>query len=343
MSEEIQDVNNEDISSVSQDVTQDTSSVSADDKSTTEARSDEKPDGVKDETLKDHIKKVMDKQSKVKSEEAPPEGEVKNDLKDSQDEEDKSVDTEIRNHPAFKKIQSERKAARAERDKVLKELETYKPQAEQFTKIDGFLKENSVSSEDAGQALKLVALSRSNPREFARVISDMAKQWSGYVGEVLPDDLQTQVNEGLISEDLAKQYAKTRADANISNQKLESEKAIRQTYEANEQQRQRETLLNSWIDQATKIDPNLNEKMNFISSRMMEITSVEGYPKNQNEVWDRLNRAYTEVNESLKKFQPVKPIVHAAPQTHSGGSRSATIGQDPDNLAWERAFASART
>jgi len=269
--------------------------------------------------------------------------------KDKDEDEDKTAPLEIRNHPAFQKVIAQRRSAKQERDKVLKErdtitkeLETYKGHAAQYQQIDTFLKTNGVSYKDAGDALKLAALAYKDPAQFAVKIQELAQQWGAYVGNILPADLQREVDEGLITEGRAQELAKARGQVAIREQQIQQQdQKIAASDNATEMQT-RQQLLENWMDQVSKTDSAIEKKLPFITDRMSQIRAAEGDPKNVQEVWNRLNRAYQDVTERLRTFQPPRPTTPSVPQP-TGMTRGAIAAPTTFEGALDAALANLGT
>ena len=88
-------------------------------------------------------------------------------------------------------------------------------------------------------------------------------------------------------------------------------------------------MLNTWVDQTSKTDLQVSDKLPLMTDKVARMAQKEGPPKNDNEVWERFNRAYEEVNNDLKKFQPTKPPVNPSPK--STGAPAAPVSQ-PDSF-----------
>lgn len=346
-----QDVNTPAASSATSDVNNAASS-SASDAQTPSASSTDNG-GKQKEALSwtDRVTNAIENITKRKTSEASPTtetkeqkqeqpaqaGEINKDGTETTEVDDEKSAGEFKDHPVFKKIIAERKAARAERDKALKEVEVYKKDAEGYRTVDTFLKTNNVSYEDAGEALKLAALARTNPTEFYKRLTGLAGQWGQHLGEVLPPDLQKQVDEGMVAEDVARELARTRGQVATTQAQLAQREQQVQEADTRTELKMREQLVESWITQVRNTDPEIEKKLNLISSRLTEILVKEGNPRDANEMWARMNRAYTDINNHLKGFQPAKPMTPAAPQS-TGTPRGGVPAPQNYNDAWETAF-----
>ena len=269
--------------------------------------------------------------------------------KDKDEDEDKTAPLEIRNHPAFQKVIAQRRSAKQERDKVLKErdnitkeLETYKGHAEQYQQVDNFLKTNGVSYKDAGEALKLAALAYNDPAQFAVKIQELAQKWGSYVGNILPEDLQREVDEGLITESRAQELAKARGQVAIREQQIQHKDQRIAASDSAQEMQAKEQLLDNWMDQVSKTDSAIEKKLPFITDRMSQIRAAEGDPKNVQEVWNRLNRAYQDVNTRLRTFQPPRPTTPSVPQP-TGMTRGAIAAPTTFEGALDAALANLGT
>lgn len=309
-------------------------------------------------TLKESIDTALDKMTKPKVEEkSEAKAEQKSEAEGDQvktgdtdsaesDNPDKDVPQEIHNQPWFKKLLAERKQARQERDQVRREVEEFKHDATQFRTIQNFLNESNVDPRDAAQALQLTRLAYDNPKEFYNQLIGMTKEWGERLGVTLPPDLQKKVDEGFVDLETAKELAKTRSDAEIEKTANERLLEQRQAEQQRAEMSQRQTMIQSWAEQVSKTDPDLKKVMPYVADRVVRMKDQMGAPRTQQEAWDRLNKAYTEVKTELRTFMPPKPAIPSGQQpSQMMRSTVATPGnfQDALSMAIDKAMSGTKT
>jgi len=282
-------------------------------------------------TLRDKIQEGIEKIRKgAEKKDSPPEvteqikdqkSEQTDDAEDPVSEAEKTAPVDLKNHPVFKQVLSERKQARKERNKALKELETYKVDATNHRRVQQFLQENSVSSKDAAEALKLAALAYNDPQKFFTQLKGMYEMWSQHLGMQLSPDLQQKVQDGYISQDDAEALSRAQAERDLV--KAQNQKMQERVHETDTQKeiQFRTRLFEDWAGQTSKTDPDLPKKLTLIAGRLRDIAASEGDPSSADDAWNRLSRAHKEVTESIRQFQQPRQPIQASP-TSTGATRA---------------------
>lgn len=252
-----------------------------------------------------------------------PETEVNQDKKadgqpeDEVSEEEKKAPTEIQNHPAFKQVVNERTQARRKLNAALKEVEVYKTDATRYQSLQTYLTQNEVPQEDAATAIKFAAMWRNDPEKLLVELDRMRHEIGTKLGKVLPKDLQDEVDQGLITEERASELAREKGRVAIQTEQIQRSQERSQAQQQTEEFNFRVKLTENWAGQLSKTDPDLQRKFPMITERLNFLLRTEGDPKDAQAAWDRLNRAYTDVNARLKSFVPPKPATNPIPP--SGG------------------------
>lgn len=255
---------------------------------------------------------------------------------DDVSDEEKAADEEWRSHPATKAIFAERKKARAERDEALQKAKEFETDAKQYGQLRAFQEQYNVNDTDAATALKMAALAMQDPRKFAETIRQMADQWSEHTGISIPNDIQQRLDAGLIDEATAQELALARADSKLAATRNEQVVQKQTKTQAETETQYREQLFENWAGQVSKTDTDLQRKLPMIVDRMRGILAKEGDPGSPQAAWDRLNRAYKEVNDQIGAFRPAPKPTNPTPRT--SGVRA---GSTPNPKNFEEAFDSA--
>lgn len=255
-------------------------------------------------------------------------------------EEEKNAPKEINEHPAFKKVISERTQARRERDEALQQVETFKTDAERYGQIQNYLNENKVTNDDAANALRLTALANKDPHAFFKEIAGMAQQYGEQLGYFLPADLQQKVKEGVVDVATAKELAKNRADNAVKSRQIEHNTQNERQRSTQAQAEEHKNLATQWATQKSQTDLDLQKKMPLVADAVARIWQSEGVPKNQKDAWDRMERAYEQVSNRLKGFTtPARPEtrqkVPPSTQMKAGSQRAPTTYEESMDAAFE--------
>lgn len=277
------------------------------------------------QTLLDKVKETLSQKPDIVAEPAssPDENTDKVDVdpesKESNTEvkEDADIPKEFGKHPAWQRILKERNESRDL-------ASSYKEKADKYEGVETFLSTNGVSATDAAEALKLTALIYNNPTEAYKKLKTFVDRLAVTTGAELPEDLAVEVDKGYISEGRAAELAKARADASLAQNRLAATEAERQRQYQAEIVNQRDNTVSTWLEQVTKTDPDFQIKSPMVQAEVHRIVAVEGRPNSPQEMSVVLSRAYTSVNEHIKKIRPQRQAINPSPKSSGVSSTAST-------------------
>jgi len=259
--------------------------------------SDEEPDSQSDEIETEE------------TDEAP----VDEELSEQEDDETYN-DVPFNQHPRFKKLIDERN--------------TYRTDAEQYGKIQSFLSENSVSANEAAQGLQIMALMKQDPKGALEALKPYVEQLSQATGMILPEDIQTRVDDGYLDEDAGRELSQTRAEA-------QRERGMREQMAQNQQDAQAAQTINSmastvtdWERRTRQSDPDYELKQDEIDDRVKVLVAEKGRPQTASDALSMASQAYSEVNQRYASRTAARKPIKAA----SGGKLSGTPTPEPNSL-----------
>lgn len=218
------------------------------------------------------------------------------------------ADLPFHNHPRWKQVLEERNALQAP--------------AENYRKITDYMEATGLQPVEVAEGFEIMGLLKSgDPANLAKArdwFADRLQALNESLGDVLPADLQAKVESGLVEEETARELARTRAAAT----RLETQNAARTTQdeearaasEASTQAAAMSTAVQSWEDGIKAKDPDYSDKKASLVENQCRaiIQKVGRSPANPEEALALVQRAYGEVNESLKAFVPKpKPVIPA--------------------------------
>jgi hypothetical protein len=350
------------VSQSSGDVKQDqqTSSTADDDNSeqqssTEDVNSEEKSESVEDIKSRINEKYRKDKNEKKEGEASSPDPEKKKseDLdkiltpkeqqaKQKAEKEAELVksDADLKDLDPKKPVPYERfKDVIAKKNDAVKQLETSKPLIERATQIQQFMQKSQLIDTDLNTALEVVALIKSNPQEGVKKLEELKQQLLLQTGDRLPDDLQNELNEGLITEQAAKREAKLRAQLEQGKQQ-----EITQAEQKTVQLRNSLTSeVNNWTQQTQAKDPDFKPKAapadpdgkyEFVFSRFLQLWQTVPV-KTIAEAVGLADRAYNEVNGFVTRVQP-KPRQMKRPVSIQRSSRTNNNGEGSEGIDFSK-------
>ena len=237
-------------------------------------------------------------------------------------------------HPRFQRVLSERASFKAKAEEL-------RAPAENYGKIETFLKQNDISNEEMVDLFKVAALAKADPSEALKVLQPLLSDLYERTGAFLPDDLRTDVEEGKITEERGRELARERARSRELERQADRERERADTVtQATEAERRAEALGSAYSDweNARKVkDPDFADKEDLIADRCRVLIAEKGQPATAAEMTGILDQAYTDVTARLRKMIPAREEVKPAPRS---GSPSATAA--PQSLKEAIALAAAQ-
>lgn len=218
-------------------------------------------------------------------------------------------DVPFHNHPRFKKLLAQKKEFEAD--------------AGQFRTVQEFLKQNSLSSDEAAEGLQLMAMMKSDPRKALDALKPHIQKLLEATGETLPADLRERVQRGDLPLEAAKEISRSRADVAHTRETREREEQRRQEEMRSQQAMGLRNTAVSWLEDRATRDPSFEAKRPMLEREIAFMHRQEGVPSTPEGVRDQLQRAYSEVNRQARVVAPAaKPAV-----------RPVTGGTAPGNPA----------
>lgn len=202
-------------------------------------------------------------------------------------------------HPRFQELLKKSK----DYEKKVADLE---PAAAQFRNIDGYMRQNSISAEEAADALDFLAEAKKNPAAALARIKPMIQQLLVASGEVLPDDLKQRVQGGEMPVDAAREVSRSRAALAQQEALRSREQEVQQEQRMREHAQQLGEAAQQWAADRNVKDPSFKDKFQFLQSEVALLQRTEPKPQNAAEVQAQLTRAYANVTQRMRAFAPAQ-------------------------------------
>lgn len=224
------------------------------------------------------------------------------------------TDVPFHKHPRFKKVLEERNA--------------YKENAQKFDVMQSYLLDNQLSGEEAAKGLEIMALMKADPMAALNALKPYVQNLSQAAGIVLPQDIQTRVNDGYLDEDAAREMAVLRAN----EQRAKAQ--VNQYAEAQQQQATRQHInglaetVTAWEEKTRQSDPDFDLKQEEIDDRIRVMVSERGRPNTAQDAIAMAREAYEAVNTRFQsRFADRRPM-----KTASGGKLGGNPQAEPQSL-----------
>jgi len=291
------------------------------------------PPDVKAEPEKETTDPTAKVEAKVETKvetkgEAP--GDAESEAKATPDGEDADpTDAEMAEYP--NRTQKRIKTLLAQRDEARGAATTAQQAADYSKPITEFMHKNDIPMEDMDIVLGLTAqLRQGNFSGFLEGIQpyiDLAMQ---YTGQVLPEDLQTQVNQGYVSQEVASELASRRAQgawqeqANQRNQQQQREQTVNAVADTIKM------AVTNWETQIRQTDPDYSLKADLVQRNSRALIQQNGPPQTPEVALAYAKKAYEDANQQIARFQPKPKATQLSP--NSVHQASTTPVAEPSSM-----------
>lgn len=228
-----------------------------------------------------------------------------------------SDDVPFHNHPRWKEVQQDRETLR-------KTVEDLKPKAEVAETLARYCQAKGITDDDVRQALELAALARTDVVQFRSRMKEYLENIDISLGDRLPEDLQQEVTDGVITEARAKELARYRLQ-------LKQSEAQGQSAAQREQQAlatSMATAIDGWEKQTRASDPDYDKRRDLIQDRVHALWYANP-PKTVKDAIGIVDKAYRETRERLSQFQP-KPQKRKVLQSNGSSANNGEAFQLDD-------------
>lgn len=221
-----------------------------------------------------------------------------------------------------------------ERNELRETVQSLEQDAGYFREFQGYLQQNSLANEEVNQLLQIGAtLKRGDLRAFHDMIAPYYRIAAEASGHQLPDDLRKQVDEGYVTENLAREIAVNRAQAAT----LQAQVAQRDEQAAMQAQTQSANAIRShvaaWETQVRQSDPDYSLKADLVQAYARGIVQERGRPQTPQQAVEWTKEAYSMATDKLKSLRPTPQPTRQAP----GGINTPTAAR-PEPRSLEEAI-----
>lgn len=196
------------------------------------------------------------------------------------------------------------------------------------------MQQSKLGNEDVAEALQIASMFNSDPAKAAALLEQKLQTLHRLTGDVLPDDLQTQVELGELTEERAKEVAQLRV-TNARTQQSYQELTQAQQRQAQDQQVQQvRSSMAAAADTAqaelVSSDPDYERKAPWVRKELQLLIQAH-QPKTAEDAAQLVKQAHANVTKELTKLAP-KPQVRPGPSSAQGRG-SSTASREPTSMA----------
>lgn len=212
------------------------------------------------------------------------------------------------NHPRWKELIAER--------------DSYKPDAEQYRTITGFMNEHELQPDEMAEGMLIMGLMKTDPEKALERMLPHVSRLQEFTGKKLPDDLQRSVDDGLVTEEIARETAQLR----LGNEARASHESRQEATRAEQAQVQHTDTLkaavNTWEAGARQRDPDFAKKADLITDQTRLLLVQRGRPSNPADAVALVKDAYEIVSKRL-----------SAIVQRPAATKKTPVGSRPSNMA----------
>lgn len=234
----------------------------------------------------------------------------------------------------FKKVIDQRNDYKERISSLEREAQSFKQGHEQFQAISGFMRENEVSAQDASEALQIAALINHDPQQAMQMLTPIVQRLQQFTGDILPDDLQQQVDTGEISEQAARELVRTRNQNAQLNYRQQREAQQRQQQG---QQAQVQAAQQAMADTANRVqqeimnsDPDYQRKAPLVRDRV-RVMIQEQRPQTAEQAEKIMREAHKQVTQELRQFKP-RQEMRPGPNSEASNGTAAQEQGEPGSM-----------
>ena len=214
------------------------------------------------------------------------------------------------NHPRWHEVKAQVRTLQGQ-------VENLTLDADQFRKIDGFMREHKLTPEEVGEGFIIMAMAKNGDSRVLQKLDEFRSRVALAIGEALPPDIQAKVESGEMSEAAAKDLAKARASATVSERRI----AEREAADINARAVQAETNLRNaqaatvtgWEIEQRKLDPDFAAKENAVARYARALMQEHGDPRTVEQAMALVKMAYDQVSRDFRAAIPQRAPVRRAP------------------------------
>lgn len=189
-----------------------------------------------------------------------------------QEAEDKTLP--FHQHPRWKTVVGERNAARNEAETLRKEVETHKPKAEELDRITVFLDHYDIAPEEMQGMMRLLALMKTEPATALQELRKIVAPLESFVGDVLPPDLQKEVDEGVTTPERARELVRARNQAEFVSKRGERDLERTQQAQSRDMAMACGQAVSEWERQIAAADPDYKSYGKWVAVELKRLNAA---------------------------------------------------------------------
>jgi len=196
---------------------------------------------------------------------------------------------------------------------VLNERDSYKERAESYDQIREYMTANNLLDREVAELFQAGALLKNDTMQGINVLDRYLHDLKVQVGMELPEDLQDQVDQGLVYPDTARELSQARSENELLKRQREAESVRQQQEQVAVSQQNIFGAVEEWETRTAKVDPDFARKQKLVEDKVGVFVSQRGYPQTAEQAVKWADEAYGEINSTLSSMMPKKTPTKPTP------------------------------
>ena len=229
------------------------------------------------------------------------------------------------------------KRLQADRDQWAGKAQQFEKKAGAYDQITGMVQRSGLDAQEIDSAFSIASLVKRDPAAALKELSGVVDSLRRIVGEVLPPDIQALVDDGSMTETAARQFARSRFDAEharrnatqLAQQQREQQERQQANAQRNEQAQlvaKTGSVLTDWENNWRAADPDFSFKQPLVRARVIELVQERGRPMSIDAAVALANEARDSINSQLRG---VLPRNRQTIRTVTGGEANGAVPARP--------------
>jgi len=222
----------------------------------------------------------------------------------------------------------------AQRNEIRQHLERVQPELAQHRQLQGYLQEHQLAPDDVNLLLGVGAsLRRGDYKAFLDGVTPYVMAAQEALGLRIAPDLQAQVNDGLVSEEAARELTRTRHRAAQAEHRLREQTQVVTNEQSNRNVGAIRASVDAWEAHIRSRDPDYAHKADTVRRFSQALLQERGIPQTQEQAVALVQAAYDEANRTLTALRPRPQPTRPSPSS----VHVATGGVSPEPTSMKEA------
>lgn len=208
-------------------------------------------------------------------------------------------------HPRWQKMVAARNEYREKAQAVSQEVEALRPRADEYGLIENYMSTHGLLPAEMVDGFKVMALMKNDPAAAREALQAHLHRIDSFLGNVLPPDLQRQVDEGFTTEEIARETVRTRNQ--LQKQQAENEQYRQHIDQQASEQQQTQvrqgmvSAVSQWEAQVRTSDPDYAMKEQFVVDKL-KVLRTQYRVETPEQAVQLAKMAYDEATKQLRSL-----------------------------------------